>query len=128
MEYVILFVVVALAALAVYGKYGRTAGGKVGGAGKRVETLGSEQGAYVSETGSSGGGGSTAEGGGSSTTSANVDALPQPVGATKDGGRSTIDTRTVILLGIAALAIGALMILAMFQRVRKVKKKPNLQR
>jgi hypothetical protein len=136
-EYVILFILAALGAILLYGKYGRTVGGKVDVAGRRVETLGEDQGGRIVErpapstsagaaSGSGGGGGGSGGGSGPGAESggyANTQLLPDRI----DGGEKVrskkLDTRVAVILGIIVLAIGALMILAVARGLRKEEKK-----
>ena len=136
-EYIVLFILVGLTALVMYAKFGRTVGGKVGVAGTKVGELGQEVPGSGAASGAAGGGGSggTAggggtgpRGGGGSSSGSHAgdgsedlrpDNLPIRVDSADEGAARSVDTRTVLVLGILILAIGALMILAIAERIRK---------
>ena len=129
-EYVILFVLAALATIALYSRYGRTVGGKVDVAGSRVGMMGQDQSGHIvdgssssSGTGESGAGASAAGG-----SSPSYEPLPEPIENAHKTTATPIDTRSVILLGILGLAVAALMILAIANRVRKDRKRARIQR
>ena len=140
-EYVILFILAGLGAILLYGKYGRTVGGKVDVAGRRVETLGEDQGGRIVErsapsrsagaaSGSGRGGTESGAGSGSGAESgvySSTQMLPDRI----DGGEAPrskkLDTLVAVILGIIVLAIGALMILAVARGVRKEEKKVRKQ-
>lgn len=137
-EYVILFILAGLGAVLLYGKYGRTVGGKVDVAGKRVETLGQEQapGGGAGSTvvvGGSGGGSSGFGGaiGSGSSAATGEDSSAQLLPDRIDGGEKArpkkLDTRVAVILGIIVVAIGALMILAVARGLRKEEKKARKQ-
>jgi hypothetical protein len=140
-EYVILFILAGLGAILLYGKYGRSVGGKVDVAGRRVETLGDDQGSRIVErsapstsagaaSGSGRGGAESGAGTGSGAESgvySSTQVLPDRI----DGGGAPqskkLDTRVAVILGIIVLAIGALMILAVARGARKEEKKVRKQ-
>lgn len=139
-EYVVLIVLAAVGAIVLYGKFGKSVGGKVDVAGKRVETLGEDRGGRIVEHGRSSGGGShtraagdSGGGGdgssgssgssGASEESSTADLLPERIEGGAGARASTLDMRIIVLLGILVVAVGALMILAVAQRVRKDTKK-----
>lgn len=136
-EYVVLIVLAAVGAIVLYGKFGKSVGGKVDVAGKRVETLGEDRGGRIVEHGRSSGGGSHTRaagdsgGGGDGSSgssgvseeSSTADLLPERIDGGAGARASTLDTRIIVLLGILVVAVGALMILAVAQRVRKDTKK-----
>jgi hypothetical protein len=137
-EYVILFILAGLGAVLLYGKYGRTVGGKVDVAGKRVETLGAEQasggaGSAGVAAGGSGGGGvgsgglGGATGSGSSAATSEDSVLPDRIDGGEKARPKKLDTRVAVILGIIVLAIGALMILAVARGLRKEEKKVRKQ-
>lgn len=136
-EYVVLIVLAAVGAIVLYGKFGKSVGGKVDVAGKRVETLGEDRGGRIVEHGRSSGGGSHTRaagdsgGGGDGSSgssgvseeSSTADLLPERIDGGAGARASTLDMRIIVLLGILVVAVGALMILAVAQRVRKDTKK-----
>jgi len=129
-EYLILLILAALTTMALYEKYGRAVGGNVGGAGKKVETLGQDDNGHIVEQSassdavtSSGAGAGSA--GGLSTS---PEALPQPITKTRGAASQAVDIRIVILLGIAAMAVAALMVLSIAQRIRKQQKREKARR
>jgi hypothetical protein len=148
-EYVILFILAGLGALLLYGKYGRTVGGKVQGAGSRVETLGEDQGGHIVErpapSTSAGAASGSGDGGGGSSGSrgigpgagsgsgaesggyANTQLLPDRIDGGEKARSKKLDTRIAVILGIIVLAIGALMILAVARGARKEEKKVRKQ-
>lgn len=130
-EYVVLIVLAGLAALSLYAQFGRSVGGKVDVAGKRVEALGQDRAATVGGAAGVGGSGregdsGAAAGGGAAAASAEV--LPEPIDGSNQTAGGGVDTRMIVLLGILVVAVGALMILAVAQRVRKDKKKAKAAR
>jgi hypothetical protein len=143
-EYVILFILAGLGAILLYGKYGRTVGGKVDVAGKRVETLGQEQapgagaGSNTGVGGGSGGGGAgsgslggTTGGSGPSSSTAEYsspEVLPDRIDGGDKARTKKLDTRVAVILGIIVVAIGALMILAVARGLRKEEKARKAQK
>jgi len=145
-EYVILLILAALGAVYLYAKFGRTVGGKVDVAGRRVETLGDDQGGHIversapprsagAEGGSAGGsagegtrsgssGGGTGSDSGSATGAySSPQLLPDRIDNARDARPKKLDTRVAVILGIIVVAIGALMILAVARGLKKEEKK-----
>jgi hypothetical protein len=122
---VVLFILIGLGAILMYARFGKSVGGKVDVAGKRVGSLGHEQ-EVASEGSAPGGpavgGAGTSVSGNANEPSASAQVLPEPVDRGADARREA-DTRNLVLLGIIVLAVGALMILAIAQRIQKEKKK-----
>ncbi|MBI2962984.1 MAG: hypothetical protein HYY35_04460 [Deltaproteobacteria bacterium] len=54
--------------------------------------------------------------------------MPEPIDGSNQTAGGGVDTRMIVLLGILVVAVGALMILAVAQRVRKDKKKAKAAR
>jgi len=133
----VLVILLSLTALVMYAKFGRSVGGKVDVAGTKVGELGQQVPASGAVSGAAGGGGSggTAAGGGAGprggggsssgshggdgSEDLRPDNLPVRVDSGDEGAARSVDTRTVLVLGILILAIGALMILAIAERIRK---------
>jgi hypothetical protein len=134
-EYVVLIVLAGLGAILLFGKFGTSVGKKVEGAGKRVETMGEDHGGHIVPRSASSGkesqqhtaGGSAVSETGASGSDGTVeepptDLLPERIDGGEGASAKTVDTKTVVLLGIIVVAVGALMILAVAQRVRKDRK------